>query len=98
MNSFITHTGEVITGSRLDAAIAKAAAFYAANAHAILKEDAYASHVTPEQKQAYLIEALEGAAIVRGGVVNSFAAWQRINTELTGECVGKLPVLSTLRR
>jgi len=90
MNTFRTHTGEAVSDNRLAGALAKVADDYARAAHAIFKEDDYASHVTLAQKQLYLAESLDAADIVRGGAVNNFAVWQRINTELTGECAGLL--------
>ena len=84
MTTFKTHTGEIVSDNRLAGALAKVADDCARNAHAVFKEDAYASHVTLTQKQAYLAEALDAADIVRGGVVNNFTVWQRVNTEING--------------
>jgi hypothetical protein len=58
--------------------------------HAILKENAYASHVTEQQKIDHLNEHLELADRIEKGEITSFTIWQRINQELTGECVGFL--------
>lgn len=85
-----THTGEIITGERLVNARAKVADDWAALSHAIRKEDCYASHVTEAEKDDALIEGLARAEQIRRGENYSFTIWQRINTELTGECVALL--------
>lgn len=87
---FRTHTGEIVTGTRLFDAINTTADFFTANAHGIFEEDLYADHVTNKQKAEYLKEALSRADKVRGGCIDNLAVWQRINTELTGECVALL--------
>lgn len=87
---FRTHTGETVTGERLTAALNKVADWYAENARAIRKEDLYAGHVTEATKDAQLAKGLEFAEQVRRGEARGFASWQRINTELTGECVALL--------
>lgn len=87
---FRTHTGEVVTGERLASALNAVADWYAENARAIRREDAYASHVTEETKERSLTEGLAFAEQVRRGEVGGFSVWQRINTHLTGECVALL--------
>lgn len=57
----------------------------------IYNEDAYASHVTHATKLANLADAIAQAELVTQGNITSFTVWQRINTELTGECVALLP-------
>lgn len=90
MNSFRTHTGEIVTGDRLVAALSKVADDWEEMARAIRKEDRYASHVTEDVKDARLAKDLETANRVRAGNVSSFTIWQRVNTVLTGECVALL--------
>lgn len=88
--SFKTHTGEIVSGDRLRTALNKVANDWAENARAIRIEDAYGSHITEEQKNRYLAEGLAFAETIREGVIGSFTIWQRVNTALTGECVGLL--------
>lgn len=90
MQSFRTHTGEIITGERLTAALNTVANDWADNAHAIRAEDAYADHVTEAAKEHYLAEGLAFAEEIRRGETTGFTTWQRINTALTGECVALL--------
>jgi hypothetical protein len=91
MQSFRTHTGEIVEGERLAAALAIVANDWRELAHAIRRADNYASHVTEETKAAALARDLECADRVEAGEVKSFAIWQRVNTVLTGECVALLP-------
>lgn len=91
MQSFRTHTGEIVTGDRLAAALNAVADDWAENARAIRIEDAYASHVTEDAKDGYLAKGLEFAEQIRRGETTGFTTWQRINQALTGECVGLLP-------
>jgi hypothetical protein len=87
---FRTHTGETVSGERLAAACAKAADDLVNLAMAIREEDAYASHVTEEEKDAYMFEMVARAERVRSGDVYYFGAWQDVNSILTGECVPML--------
>ena len=82
-----THTGEIISGERVRVARAKVADDWAAMAHAIRTEDAYASHVTADEKDANLRRELARADEIRSGDAGGFTIWQRINAELTGEWV-----------
>lgn len=91
MQPFRTHTGELVEGERLTAALAKVADDWRDLAYAIRRADNYASHVTEETKDAALAKALESAERVRAGEVKSFTIWQRVNMMLTGECVAFLP-------
>lgn len=59
-------------------------------AYEIRKEDAYAEHVTEDEKDQYLQEMINQAEEIRNGKVKSFTIWQRVNYELTGECVAFL--------
>jgi hypothetical protein len=91
-HSFRTHTGEVVTGERLQAACKAVAQWQEENARAIRREDTYASHVTEEQKEQALSEYLAWAEKNRKQEnLHNFSVWQRVNTELTGECVALLP-------
>lgn len=91
MAEFRTHIGEIVTGERLQAALNVVADFYVENAKGIRKEDLYASHVTDDQKEDYLRKGLLYAEEIRLGKVTNFTIWQRVNTELTGECIALLP-------
>ncbi len=91
MDHFRTHTGEIVSGERLRAAINEVADWYADNARAIRREDLYASHVTEARKEESLARGLEFAEEVRRGEACGFSVWQRINTKLTGECIALLP-------
>ena len=73
------------------AACKKVASDWRDLAHAIRKDDAYASHVTEDRKEADLQAMLLDADTIESGEVKSFTIWQRVNTELTGECVAFLP-------
>ena len=88
---FITHTGEIISGERLQAAINNVADDWANLAYAIRKENAYAPHVTEKQKEDKLNRMLASAEEIRHGKIDSFTIWQRVNNYLTGECVALLP-------
>jgi len=90
IDTFRTHTGELVTGPRLTAALASVASDWAGMAHAIRQEDAYASHVTEADKDSYLAADLAMAERIRNGEVKSFTIWQRVDTALTGECVALL--------
>ena len=89
---FRTHTGEIITGSRLDAALNAVADNWAALGQAMRTEDGvYAAHVSETEKDQELSGMLAQAEAIRQGNVDNFAIWQRINTKITGECVALLP-------
>jgi hypothetical protein len=88
---FVTHTGEAVTGERLEQAFNKVADFFESNARKIREEDPYAAHVTEETKDELLNKRLASVQRIREGEVRSFTVWQRINTELTGKCVAMLP-------
>jgi hypothetical protein len=88
---FRTHTGEYVTGERLQAALTQVANDWRDNARAIRAEDAYAPHVTDETKEGNLREGLALADRIEAGEVKSFTVWQRVNDALTGECVALLP-------
>lgn len=88
--SFRTHTSEIVTGERLQAALDTVADDWAAMARAIHKEDAYAPHVTEATKADLLAKGLAFAGEIRRGETTGFTTWQRINTALTGECVALL--------
>jgi hypothetical protein len=87
---FVTHTGEIVSGERLQDAINNVANDWANLAYAIRKENAYAPHVTEKQKEDALNKMLTSAEEIRQGNINSFTIWQRVNNYLTGECVALL--------
>lgn len=92
METFRTHTGEAVTGERLVNAFNAVADFWAENALGIYKENLYASHVSEKTKLNNREKQLEQAERIRAGTEPmGFWLWQRIDTELTGECVGFLP-------
>ena len=91
MQTFRTHTGEMVQGERLQEALNAVADDWAANAYAIRREDAYASHVSEARKDERLARGLEAADRIRQGEIQSFTIWQRVNEKLTGECVALLP-------
>lgn len=89
---FRTHAGDTITGQPLLEAFGKVADFWENNAHAIYAEDGYGSHVSEKTKRDCLERQLSQAERIRAGSEPmGFWLWQRVNTELTGECVGFLP-------
>lgn len=88
--TFRTHTGEIVEGERLNAALAQVANDWRDLAHAIRKQDCYASHVTEDTKECALQEMLQRADEIKAGDVRSFTIWQRVNTVLTGDCVALL--------
>lgn len=89
---FQTHTGEIIKGKRLTQALNTVANNWIRLAHAIRKEDAYASHVSEQTKENELNKMLEQAERIRKGEEKiGFWLWQLLNTELTKECVAFLP-------
>lgn len=90
LTQFRTHTGEIVRGAKLAAAVNAVADWYADNARAIRREDGYASHVTEQRKDELLAKGLAHAEEVRRGESCGFSVWQRINTHLTGECVALL--------
>lgn len=90
--SFRTHTGELVTGERLALAANAVADWLAENARAIRREDAYAAHIPESVKSRALEKQLAQAERIRAGIEPiGFWLWQRINTELTGECIAFLP-------
>jgi hypothetical protein len=54
-------------------------------------EDAYASHVTVEQKEQNLADMLETADRIEAGTEHGFWLEQRVHQKITGECVALLP-------
>jgi len=92
MQAFRTHKDETITGETLKKAQQSVADWYRNNAYGIRAEDLYASHVTEETKEKRLQEQLAQAERIRSGTEPmGFWLWQRLNTEITGECIAFLP-------
>lgn len=89
-SQFTTHTGELVTGERLSQALSRVADDWAALAHGIYREDAYADHVSEETKISDRDNMLVHAEEIRRGEIKSMTIAQRVNTELTGVCVGIL--------
>lgn len=88
MQQFRTSKGETITGEQLQAACEKVAQWYEANALAVRNSNSYASHVTEARKDQKLAESYDWAEKVRQGEnLHNFSVWQRVNIELTGDCV-----------
>lgn len=90
IDTFRTHTGEIVQGAKLRKALRATAKFYRDNAQAIYDEDCYASHVTQETKDNALAKGLAAAEEIKKGRVDSLAVAQRLNMELTGECIALL--------
>jgi len=87
MESFTTHTGEVVTGTRLTVALDKVVTDWENLAKRIRIEDKYASHVTDAQKEQYMAKMIESSHEIRAGKDLSLTILQRLNTVLTGVCV-----------
>ncbi len=91
-NQFQTHTGEIVTGDRLQAACEAVALWYEENARACLTSDDYPPHVTQQTKEDLARQRYEWAESVRKrDNLTNFSVWQRVNARLTGECVAFLP-------
>lgn len=88
---FKTHTGETVTGQRLQYALDAVAHDYLKLARDIREEDAYAPHVTEEQKNKNMNDMFKHAHAVQDGSIFSFTDWQRVNEKLTGESIAFLP-------
>lgn len=92
--AFQTHLGEVLPANdaKLVAACETVAQWYEDNARATRIEDAYASHVTEQKKDELMLKQFDWAEQVRQRKnLHNFSVWQRVNAELTGECVALLP-------
>lgn len=91
---FKTSTGETLTADnpRLIAACETVAQFYEENARAILASKDFPAHVTQARKEemARYRHTWAKQTRQRENLAN-FSVWQRVNTELTGECVAFLP-------
>ena len=74
-----------------DEALKEVAKFYRDQAHAVHKDDPYASHVTEADKERYLKEMLELADRIESGEHNSFTVEQLVHHKMTGESVPLLP-------
>lgn len=88
---FRTHTGEIVTGERLTAALEAVAQDWIDLAYAVREEDAYASHINQKAKDYFLAEDLKFAESIKTEGPKSFTIWQRVNEKLTGECIAFLP-------
>lgn len=88
---FRTHTGEIVTGQRLQDALDAVSLDYFINAFEIRKEDAYASHIAEKQKDEFLAKDIAFAQSIKTDGVTSTSLWQSVNQKLTGECIALLP-------
>jgi len=89
--SLRTHTGEIITGKRLQDGLNKVADDMIQNAKDIRSSNEYASHVTEEEKDNSMNRSIENAEKVRRGEkMNNFSIWQDLNMYFTGECIALL--------
>ena len=86
-----THKGELVSDTMLTEARRAVAEDWRTMAYDILKEDAYASHITEVEKlQFYQDELRYADEIERGEHDSNFTIWQRLNTYITGECIALL--------
>lgn len=85
--TFTTHTGEIVEGERLTAALDAVSKDWVDLAHSIRAEDAYAAHVTEAQKAALLAADLAFAERIKTEGAKGFTVWQRVNEKLTGVCL-----------
>lgn len=91
ITSFKTHTGEIVTGKRLESAIRAVAADWRNLAYNIRESECYASHVTEKEKDEILKNHLKCADDLEQGIcVPSFTFSQMINEKLTSHCVALL--------
>ena len=90
VNRLRLSNGRIIEGDALKSALDQVANDYEKNARAIRHEDPYASHVTEEEKDQALFQALDHAEKIRQGESIGFTTWQRINYLMTGESVAFL--------
>ncbi len=93
MNGVITSKGDLITGDKLQAACEAVAKQMELSAEKVRKGDAFIPHVTQAEKDDYInrFYTQEAKEIRAMENLHYFPRWQRINTELTGECVAFLP-------
>lgn len=86
-----THKGELVSDTMLTEARRAVAEDWRTMAYDIRVENAYASHITEEQKiQFYQDELRYADEIERGEHDSNFTIWQRLNTYITGECIAFL--------
>lgn len=86
----VTHTGEIVTGERLQAALTKVANHWLMNAVELYMSNDYPAHVTEAVKRERFSKDREFAGQIMRGEATGFTIWQRVNIELTGECVAFL--------
>ena len=91
MKTFNTRNGKTVSGDALLNACKRVAQELRESAEEVKKENAFASHVTDVEKEAYIKRYwLDIADTVERGNITSFTIWQKINYVLTGECVALL--------
>jgi hypothetical protein len=93
--SFQTSAGEVLLHNdpRLIEVCERVATWYEKQADLVRAQNSFAKHVTESQKGDYINKHyLQWAEKIRQREnLNNFSVWQRVNAELTGECVAFLP-------
>lgn len=87
MTKFRTHTGEIVTGDRLQSALKTVADWRKNHAEYMLNYKGYPEHVTEAMKQDAYARGVAESEKIRAGNVSNFTVWQRVNQELTSECV-----------
>ena len=87
---FVDSNGVIHKCENMQEVLSKVANDWEQLGYDIKKQNLYASHVTEETKQKDLQKHIDTANEIRNGVINSFTIWQRVNTELTGNCVALL--------
>lgn len=90
VSTFTTHTGEVVSGDRLQKALNKVADDCEETAIRI-RNGKFADHVPDCVKDKQYQDSMSAADAIRKGVINSFTIWQRVNEALTNECVPLFP-------
>ena len=88
-----TREGKVIKGEAVIEAVKAVCEEYRKNAFELRNSDCYASHITEDQKDEYLIISIMLANDLEEGRINpTFTDWQRVNQKLTGETVALLSI------
>ena len=93
MKTFKTHTGYIVKGTALVSVCIEVSNDLIELAHDIYRENAYADHVTQETKDKILADSLKDAERIKNPENIGYELWifQRLDTKLTGECIGLLP-------
>ena len=96
MKTFKTHKGEVVSGAKLKKAINEVCDDCIARSHAIRKDDAYASHITTEEKNKILADNVSRFEGIRSQALSGelrYLPWflRDLDCKLTGESLPILP-------